>query len=47
MVDEKTISVLYQPTVVMSTYLVAFVIHDFDSISAVSKAGVKVIVFVS
>ncbi|KAF1745484.1 hypothetical protein MXB_3843 [Myxobolus squamalis] len=42
LVDDKTISVEYKPTVKMSTYLVAFVIHDFDSISSITKSGVKV-----
>ncbi|KAF0991426.1 hypothetical protein HZS_4832, partial [Henneguya salminicola] len=42
MITEKAISVEYKPTLKMSTYLVAFVIHDFESISSVSKGGTKI-----
>ncbi|KII70778.1 Endoplasmic reticulum aminopeptidase 1 [Thelohanellus kitauei] len=42
LIDTTTLSVEFKPTVLMSSYLVAFAIHDFDSISAVTKSGTKV-----
>ncbi|KII68433.1 Endoplasmic reticulum aminopeptidase 1 [Thelohanellus kitauei] len=42
LINNTTLSVEFKPTVRMSSYLVAFAIHDFDSISASTKSGIKV-----
>ncbi|KII68436.1 Endoplasmic reticulum aminopeptidase 1 [Thelohanellus kitauei] len=42
LIDTATHSVEFKPTVLMSSYLVAFAIHDFDSVSTVTKSGTKV-----